>query len=124
MHKAGSHIAPATDRRLARRRPTRLRDGRLFDTNGRFIADWSVRDRTPLGAALAVEAATCLPTRVGFYDEEHRTLHPARIVWTKDAACGLVFLARPFDDRRVRGGFGGDFYALGAPARLARAVLR
>ena len=77
-----------------------------------------------LGAALAVEAATCLPTRVGFYDEEHRTLHPARIVWTKDAACGLVFLARPFDDRRVRGGFGGDFYALGAPARLARAVLR
>lgn len=123
MQKADSGAAPAHDRRLARRRTTRLRDGRLFDIDGRFLADCSVRDRTPLGAAIGVAAATCLPAKVGFYDEERRTLHRARIVWTKDAACGLVFLARPRDDRRVRGGFGGSFHALGAPRRLARAAL-
>ena len=123
MSSTDRGVSPSTDRRLARRRPTRLRDGRLFDTNGKFLADCGVRDRTPLGAALAVPAATCLPATVGFYDEEQRTLHAARIVWTKDAACGLIFLSPPHHDRRVRGGFGGAFHALGAPERLARTVL-
>lgn len=123
MRPSAAIVNAPPDRRLAQRRRTRLRSGRLFDIDGRFLTDCAVRDRTPLGAALALGASRALPEAIAFYDDERRSLHSARVVWAGNGACGIVFVTAPREDRHARGAFGGAFYALGASRRLTRSLV-
>jgi len=111
------------DRRLAQRRRTRLRAGRLFAGDGTFLGDCLVRDRTPLGVALIVPPGCTLPATLAFFDEERQSVHRARIAWRRGQRCGLTFRAAPWSHPGARGGFGGAFHALGAPRALAGRIV-
>ena len=102
----------SSDRRLARRRRTRLRSGRLFDAEGRFLLDCCLLDRSLLGARIATSYLGDLPTRIAFYDDEKREMSEADIVWREAEICGLIFRARPRSEAEIRARFGGMFHAM------------
>jgi len=102
----------SSDRRLARRRRTRLRTCRLYDRHGSFLLECRLVDRSLLGARIATDYQGDLPARIAFYDEEKRELSEAEIIWRDSEICGLSFRGRKRADTKVRARFGAIFHAM------------
>jgi hypothetical protein len=106
------------DRRLATRRRTRLRTGKLYGLDGTFLQHCRLVDRNALGIRIHVPAEAAMPRRCWFFDDEQQMLWEAEVIWMKGSTRGLKLVAAPHDDPLVRAAFGGRFYTLGASTRM------
>lgn len=106
----------AIEKRAAARRPTRLRPGKLFGGDGRFLCDCAIKDRNAAGARVglfAPQALSDLAQAVVLFDEGEGVRWDAELVWSRQNEAGLRFAAGgetvgPDERRR----FAGRYYAL------------
>jgi len=103
------------DRRGEDRRRTRLRSGKILDSQNKFLIECQVHDRSAQGARLRLVANVFTPTRIRLFDDEAKTVQDARIVWRRDRELGVRFAAtgyaqnlRPAD----RASLAGKYYAV------------
>jgi hypothetical protein len=86
-------IGKGKDRRRAPpRKRTRLRCGKILDQHGKFLIECQVHDRSIYGAHLRLVNTIALPRRIKFYDDEHRTLIEAEIIWRQKGEIGIQYL--------------------------------
>lgn len=80
------------DKRLARRRRTRLRSGKIADRQNRFLIECAIHDRSDEGARLRLAKNMALPDDIRLFDDEQKSLAPARIIWRQGQEIGIRFL--------------------------------
>ena len=100
----GNPDSPA-DKRAMRRRRTRLRSGKVIDGANRFLIECAIHDRSDEGARLRLANNIGLPDEIRLFDDEQRSLSPARIIWRKGQEIGIRFLpkeaARPVSEAEL-----------------------
>lgn len=89
------------DKRLAPRRRTRLRSGKLLTRNGSLLASCLVHDISATGARLKLLANAILPLEIRYVDENGRSVREAVVVWRRGPEIGIRFTseARPLAER-------------------------
>lgn len=80
------------EKRRERRYGTHLRDGRIYDSQQRFICHCVVRDRSNNGARLLLPKNMTTPNLICFFDEERRELFRAEVRWRQDREIGILKL--------------------------------
>lgn len=81
-----------SDNRLTRRKATRLRPGKILSSDGIFLGDCAIVDRSAGGARLRLlDGDRPLPDDLWVYDETAMVRHGARLVWTAKGQAGLSF---------------------------------
>ncbi|HUZ90654.1 MAG TPA: hypothetical protein VMU78_01950 [Methylocella sp.] len=70
----------AGNRRLARRRRTRLRSGKLLDPRNALLIDCQIYDRSEKGARIRLIGDTPVPIKIRFYEESPERLLEAKVV--------------------------------------------
>jgi len=81
------------DKRVVSRRRTRLRSGKLARTDGTFLIDCVIHDRSSDGARLRVATSGSVPDRVLLFDDELSALMPAEVAWRSPEEIGIRFTA-------------------------------
>ncbi len=80
-------------RRRAERISTRLKPGKLLSTQGRFLADCAITDRSGEGARVRVFGTADLRSQMILFDETETVAWPAELAWDQGSEAGLRFLA-------------------------------
>lgn len=101
------------DRRASRRSRTRLRSGKIFGADGRFLCDCAIKDRTAAGARVGLFAPTLVEGDLVLLDESDWLRWDAGLVWSSEGEAGLRFASGPETlevDQRER--LAGRYYAV------------
>jgi hypothetical protein len=104
------------DKRIATRRRTRLRTGKITDLMNRFIVECQLYDCSAGGARIRLMSDIRIPPWVRFYRDELRTLDTAEVMWRDKREVGLrVMPKQPLSrsDRDAIAALGAKYYALG-----------
>jgi hypothetical protein len=78
--------------RREKRRPTRFRQGKLFDAYGVFLSQCVICDRSEKGARVRVEAPLQPLKVVQFLDDVEKIIVEAKVAWQRGNELGLAFL--------------------------------
>jgi len=86
------------------RRPTRFRQGKLFDAYGAFLSQCTICDRSEGGARVRVEVPLRPIDLVRFVDEVEKIIVEAKVAWQRGNELGLAFktTAKPADLSAMR----------------------
>ena len=110
--------APAAvpgDRRVAPRRRTRLRSGKVLDQANRFLVETSIIDRSASGLRLRLASNCELPDIFHLFDDESESIFAFKVIWRRQSTLGAR--ARPGGPvpatRRQIIELRGKFYAIG-----------
>ena len=102
------------EQRAATRRRTRLRSGKILDSDNRFLVECVVHDRSGEGARLRIVEDVALSSPFRLFDDEQGTLHEVSIVWRRGQEMGVRYLGcatAHLTDAQVRA-LRGRYYAL------------
>ena len=102
------------ERRGSNRLRTRLRSGKIIGTDGRFITECLINNRSPSGCRLRLSAAITPPPRVFLYDDQSNELFQAVVVWSQGRDIGLRLSPCPQTpaNRELAGRMRRKFYAM------------
>lgn len=101
------------EKRASARLRTRLRPGRLFGPDGRFLCDCAIRDRTAAGARVGLFPPKALAKDIVLFDESDCVRRDARLVWSSSTEAGLSFASLPAAvEAQDLHRFAGRYYAL------------
>lgn len=107
-----SPVRPIIEKRIAKRRRTRLRPIKLVTRGKRFIEDGSAIDLSESGARVRRFGNGQMPATLLFYDEGEDTLRPAAVVWRVRDELGLRFTGpAQAIERTDRARLSGRYYA-------------
>ncbi len=103
-------------RRQNPRRRTRLRSGRIADTDNRFIVDCQIVNRSESGVRLRLVEMVEVPVHLHFYDDELDQAFVAELVWRDGRDAGIRYREEEVPDGcaddGIRHPLAGPFYAL------------
>ena len=77
--------------RLAGRRRTRLRSGKILDAANAFVCDCLIHDRSATGLRLTLARDVGLPPQFQIHDDETGALESVATVWRRGATLGARF---------------------------------
>lgn len=86
-----AEIRNSSDKRLMRRRRTRLRSGKVLDPRNAFLIECQIFDRSEKGARIRLVEDIWAPGNIRLYEDAPQTLIDAIVVWRKDREIGLCF---------------------------------
>ncbi len=95
-------MAPArspADRRGDQRRRTQLRSGKIISSNGQFVSECLIVDRSTFGSKLRLPKISPLPARVMLFDDQSGELLHATVIWRRDRETGIRFTATERNER-------------------------
>jgi hypothetical protein len=78
--------------RREKRRPTRFRQGKLFDAYGVFLSQCTICDRSKGGARVRVDKPLQPLKVVQFLDDVEKIIVEAKVAWQRGNELGLAFL--------------------------------
>jgi hypothetical protein len=78
--------------RREKRRPTRFRQGKLYDASGIFLTQCTICDRSKGGARVRVEKQLMPLDVVRFHDDVEKIIVEAKVAWQRGNELGLAFL--------------------------------
>jgi hypothetical protein len=78
--------------RREKRRPTRFRQGKLFDAYGVFLSQCAICDRSQNGARVRVDEPLEPLKVVQFLDDVEKIIVEAKVAWQRGNELGLAFL--------------------------------
>jgi hypothetical protein len=78
--------------RREKRRPTRFRQGKLYEASGIFLAQCTICDRSKGGARVRVEQQLMPLEVVRFHDDVEKIIVEAKVAWQRGNELGLAFL--------------------------------
>jgi hypothetical protein len=81
--------------RREERRPTRFRQGRLFNAYGGFLSQCVICDRSEHGAKVKVAEPLAPLKVVRLLDEVDKIIVEARVAWRRGNELGLAFQTVP-----------------------------
>jgi len=81
----------AGDQRLAHRRRTRLRSGKVLDPCNAFLSECQIYDRSETGARIRLSGDRPVPSWIRLYEDWPERLLEAHVVWRKGREMGLCF---------------------------------
>ena len=81
--------------RREERRPTRFRQGRLFNAYGAFLLRCTIIDRSENGARVRVAEPLAPLTVVRLLDEVDKIVVEAKVAWRRGNDLGLAFRTAP-----------------------------
>ena len=107
--------AASRERRAASRQRTRLRSGKLIGTDGTFIIECLIHNRSATGCRLRLPSCFTPPLDVYVYEDQSGDLFHAAVIWRKERDLGLRLSAcAPTPAHRALAGrMRRKFYALG-----------
>ena len=107
--------ASSRERRSASRQRTRLRSGKLIGSDGTFIIECLIHNRSATGCRLRLPSAFLPPPEVYVYEDQSGDLFHAAVIWRKERDLGLRLSAcAPTPAHRALAGrMRRKFYALG-----------
>jgi hypothetical protein len=103
------------EKRSAARRRTRLRSGKLLDSENRFVSECQIIDQSKDGWRLRLARNLGAPASCRIYDDESGEIAAGRVVWRKDGLVGVRKLRSlaPSDVKAtVKTMLGGRYYAV------------
>ncbi len=88
-----AHDAPRLEgeRRDGCRQRTRLRSGKIIDTDGHFLIECLIANRSASGGLLRLSGSMALPSRILLYDDQSGVLQPANVIWRRGREIGIRF---------------------------------
>jgi uncharacterized protein len=78
--------------RREKRRPTRFRQGKLYDAHGFFLTQCTICDRSKGGARVRVDNPPMPLDFVRFHDDVEKIIVEAKVAWQRGNELGLAFL--------------------------------
>jgi hypothetical protein len=102
------------EKRANARRRTRLRSGKVADSNGLFLTECLIYDRSTEGARLRIAASTAVPDSILLFDDELNSLSAAGVAWRRPNELGIRFMpeASTSRGREIARKLAGKYYAL------------
>jgi hypothetical protein len=80
------------ERRLSRRRRTRLRSGKIVDPRSAHLIDCQIYDWSGMGARLRLFDSVSVPGRIQLFEDVSERLINATIVWRRSREIGIRFV--------------------------------
>lgn len=104
----------------APRRRTRLRSGKIVNSDGAFIIECQILSRSTGGALLQLVKSTDVPDECLLFDDEFGKLFDVKVIWRESRKMGVELREtnpNRAQDKLKGAAYSGKYYALRSTAR-------